>query len=296
MTELPVLQPALPLRLILDEAAKRGRRHFREMYLPVALPLAFAAGLMPLAQARWMQLLMPGHGSSPNPAGVIVGFSFLLAAAFAIVVVSVLANTALQVAAVDVLAGRRLSMAHAWTAMLRPRALWTLFVTSMLVGLGCMLCVLPGLYAALLLSLTVPVMVEEGRFGGAALSRSSELARYNPGGRLGSDPRFQAFVILFVGILLNYAVGILISLPMIVIQQLVLFRGATSGHRMDPSELMASMTWLSIPTGVLGALARTVVQLYLSFALALLLFEVRRRKEGEDLVAAIEQIAPAAGV
>lgn len=286
MAEAELGQP-FPLRMILDEAVKLGRRHFRVMYLPVALPLACVTGLLPLIQGRWMRHMMSG-GQPPDLAAFSGDMVLFVAGMLVFATVSVLGHLAMTVAAVDAVAGRAVSMVRAWTALLKLRALGTLVLNWLAVLLGSCLCCVPGLYVILLQTLLVPVMVEEGRFGTAALARSAELTRYNPRLNLGDDPRLHVFLLLFVGILLNYAVGFVTQLPAMLVQQLVMFRQISSGRKMDPAELMASLTWIQVPSGVLGALGQVAVQLYVSFGIALLFFEVRRRKEGADLEAAID--------
>lgn len=288
MADVEELGQPLPLRMILDEAVKRGRRHFREMYLPVALPLACVTGLVPLMQARWMRHMISGRPDFSSFSGDMVLF---VVGMLIFATVSVLGHLAMTVAAVDAVAGRVVSMGRAWTALLNLRALGTLVLNWLAVLLGSCLCCLPGLYVILLQTLLVPVMVEEGRFGIAALTRSADLARYNPRRTLGDDPRLHVFLILFVGFLLNYAVGFVTQLPAMVIQQVTMFRQVSSGRRTDPGELMASLTWIQVPAGALGALGQVAVQLYVSFGIALLFFEVRHRKEGADLEAAIESLA-----
>ena len=39
----------LPFRLLVDEAMKLTRRHFRQMFVPVALPIALAQSVVPVS-------------------------------------------------------------------------------------------------------------------------------------------------------------------------------------------------------------------------------------------------------
>jgi hypothetical protein len=279
----------LSLRMILDEAARLGRRHFREMYLPVALPVACVQGLMPLTQARWMRHMVSGR--PPDFGAFLPDLALFILGALLVMSVTVIGYLALTVGAVDAVAGRALSMRRAWTALLNPRALGTMALNWLAVLLGTCLCCVPGIYVVLLLTLLVPVIVEEGRFGTAALARSAELTRYNPRRVFREDPAGHVFLILFVGFLLNYAVGFVTQLPAMVVQQVLMFRQVSSGHRIDPGEVMASLTWIQVPSAVLNAFGQVAVQIYVSFGIALLFFELRRRKEGADLEAAIESLA-----
>ena len=62
----------IPFRLLIDEAVKWTRRHFRAMYLPVAVPISIVNGLIPVAQALWFSSLLnpeesPGPAQTPAP-------------------------------------------------------------------------------------------------------------------------------------------------------------------------------------------------------------------------------------
>ncbi|HKC13011.1 MAG TPA: hypothetical protein VKI41_13340 [Vicinamibacteria bacterium] len=198
--------------------------------------------------------------------------------------------------AVNVLATREVSMARAWLFTLRPRVLGTLLLKTIAVGFGFALCVLPGIYLGLIFSLTMPVMVEEGLFGTSAMRRSAELARYNPLRELEADPRLKVFLIVFVGMLLGYVASLVVQLPVIAIHQFMLFRDLAGGHRVDPVVMMWRLTWLQVPSTILSMLIQTAVYLYMSFGIALLFFDIKRRKEGLDLEVAIADVMASRGV
>lgn len=286
MAEAPPLDQPISLQVMLDEAMKQVRRHFREIYPPVALPLAAVAGLVPLAQSAVFRGL-PASPGRPDPVAMLSGTALSLAVTSVFLLLHSLAYGALLVAAVDVLSGRAVSMARCWLMVVRPRVFGTLLLSWLAFALGLVFCLLPGFYLGLLFCLIVPVMAEERRFGVSAMGRSAELVRYNPQRDFGADPRVKAFLIILVGTLLGYAVNLIVQLPLIVIMQVTMFRRMSGGERVDPTTLMADLTWLQVPTNMLGMLAQTAVSLYVSFGLALLFFDIRRRKEGMDLEAAI---------
>jgi len=288
MDPLAATQP-LPLRLLLDAAVTNVRRHFRAIYLPVAIPVAVASGLMPLAQLLMMRTI--GMGARTNDARMMLpGMLVFFAAAVLFGLVYGLGYGALLVASLDALEGRVVSVGRAWLTMLRPKVLGTLILSFLAIALGTLLCILPGIYLGLIFCLAIPVMVGEGLFGTRALGRSAELMRYNPQKDITADPRAKAFLIFFVGALLGYIVSFAIQLPVAVVQQVMVFRGAASGEPADPAALMNSIIWLQVPTSMLGMMAQMAVQLYVSFGLALLFVDIRRRKEGLDLEAAIASI------
>jgi hypothetical protein len=283
---------AIPFRQMLDEAVRQARRHFRRIYPAVAIPMALAAGLLPLAQGFFMRDVMPTTGTRrpPDVSSVVIGASAFGIAFFVFFAVTSVAYGAMFTAVTDALGGREISMRRAWTAVLRPRMLGTMLLFALAVGVGTLFCLLPGLYLGLLFAFTVPVMIEESRFGTAALRRSAELARYNPQRQFDADPRLHVFVTWMVGAMLGYAVTFVIQLPFMVVQQVMVFRDVAGGQRPDPAQMMARMTWLQIPTQMLGMLAQSAVHLYICFGLALIFFDVRQRKEGLDLEAAVADL------
>lgn len=288
-TALPPAQP-LPFRLLLDEAVRQTRRHFGRIYPAVAIPLAFLAGLVPLSQWLLFRAHATSAGSGPSPASTVPGVAALGLVMVAWMTVYFVGYGVLLGAAVDALAQREVLMGRTWLFMLRPRAFGTLLLAAVTTGLGFVLCIVPGIYLGLLFSFTVPVMADEGLFGIGAMRRSAQLARHNPQRGLDADPRFKVFIILFVGTLLGYVVSLTVQLPMMIVQQVMMFRDIAGGQRMDPAVMMARMTWLQVPSQVFSMLANTAVHLYACFGLALLYVDVKRRKEGVDLEAAVARL------
>jgi hypothetical protein len=290
MTTTATAQP-LSLQLILDEATKHARRHFRDIYLPVAIPVSVASGTLPLAQTLFYRNM--GLGSGQPDLVVMLSSMGLFFLAFAVfMIVYGVGNGALMVGAVDAIAGRPISMKRAWLMMVSPRVLGTLILAWLAAMVGFVLCVLPGIYVSLILCLVVPVIVDEGLTGAGALVRSKALMEYNPQRSLGSDPRLKAFLILLAGALLGYALNFVVQLPAMAIQQVVVMRSVASGQRTDPASLMAGLLWLQVPTSMIGMLTQTAVRLYVSVCISLLFVDLRRRKEGVDLEAAIASLGP----
>jgi hypothetical protein len=273
---------------MIDEAVRQVRAHFGAIFLPVSIPVAVCAGLVPLTQAAWMTAAL--RGQHPDFAAVAPAMILWLLALVLYLLAYGLGNGAMLVAASDALAGRAVAMKRAWTLLLRPRALGTLLLSWMFVAVGLLCCLLPGLYLMLRYAFVVPVMVEERRYGLQALRRSAALARHNPQRSLGSDPRVQVLIVLFLGVLIGYVVGMLVQLPLIVAQQVLVMRSIAEGAQVDPASLMADMYWLQAPAQVLGTLANCAVQLYVSFVLVHLFMDVRYRKEGGDLEAAVREM------
>lgn len=290
MTTAPPPAQPLPFRLLLDEAVRQARRHFRRIYPAVAIPLALLAGLLPLSQWLFFRALTTAGRSGPTPGAMMRGMAGFWLVMLVYMAVYWLGYLVLFASAVDALAQRPLSMGDAWVRMLRPRVFGTLLLSAVVTGLGFLACILPGIYLGLLLSLTLPVIVDDGLWGTAAMRRSAELTRYNPQRALDADPRFKVFVIVFLGTLLGYVIGTLVQLPMIVVQQVMMLRETAGGRHTDPTAMMTRLTWLQVPSQILGVLTSTAVHLYVCFGLALLYVDVKRRREGVDLEAAVAQL------
>lgn len=286
------LAPSLPFRQILDEAVRQARRHFRRIYPYVAIPLVLVAGTVPLAQGFLYRNTLTGAAGRSDPAfaRVMLGFGLFGLAMFAFMVVYGLSYGAMFAAATDALAGREISMRRSWGLMVRPRVFGTLVLLGLTVTVGFVLCVLPGIYLGLIYAFTVPVLVAESRFGTAAMTRSSELARYNPQRKFDSDPRLHVFVTVMVGTMLGYMINLLVQLPFILYQQWVVFHDMAGAQKTDPGEMMARLTWVQVPAQMLGMLTNTAVHLYVCFGLALLFFDLKSRKEGLDLEAAVANL------
>jgi hypothetical protein len=280
MTEPPPSAPALPgpmpFPLLLDEAVWQARRHFRAIYPRVAVPVAIISAGVAALQAVWFSSLTLDLGSQPG---------FLSPGYFLILLIQVglfvVAGNALQVAAVDAVAGRPVDIGRAWRFSLRWRVLVTLALSLGLSLAAFFCCCLPALVVIPMLSFVSTVMVEEDTFYVRALSRSIDLTLYRPQGRWQEMALLRAVLMLLVGLLLAYLVGILVSLPFQIPMYIDLFRHAAAGE--DMVRRMSSWVWLQVPAQFLNALATQAVDVYVSFGLALLFHDARGRKEGTDL-------------
>jgi hypothetical protein len=272
----------MPFRLLLDEAIRQARRHFRALYPWVAIPLAAATTLTAVAQALWISRLTadPGAFSTPLWAPQV----YLLALVnLALMTVAVMA---LQVGTIDALTGLPIDMKRAWRFALQGRVLIVLLLSGVMEIASVFCCCIPALFVLPLLSFVSPVMVQEGRFGFDPISRSSELAMYDEGRGFFARPWAKALLLLVVGVLLSYAVGLVVSLPFQIPMWIDMFRSAAAGE--DVMQKMPTWIWLQVPGQFLNALASSAVYLYMCFGISLLYFDTRARKEGADLVGEID--------
>ena len=278
----------LDITRLLDEAVRLSRRHFRDVFLPVALPVAGAASVMSALQVG-MSMQRPGEGG-PS----ILGLAAFVVALLVYLLVYMGGYAAMQSAALDAAAGRRVDMGAAWMTLARPSVLLTWLLVGLGVFAGLLCCMLPGMYLGLLWAMAIPVVLEERLAYAAALARSGELMRHNPVGGLGNHPMLHAFLLFFVGGILSYALSTLISLPMMAIIAFAAFRAASSGQAGDADQAMQAVMWIQVPVQFASALVQIAVQVFVTMGMALLYFELRRRREGDDLVAAIDTVGAGA--
>lgn len=272
----------MPFRLLIDEALRQARRHFRALYLPVAIPVAVLATSITVAQALWFPSLMRGDASS---LGMLPGIYLLL---FIYLGIMLVAYMALQVGVVDALNGRPVDMKRAWAFAIQGKVLGTLVLWYMAIIASLLCCCLPVFYVGPLLSFVPTVMVDEGQFGADALRRSSDLTNYDPGLGFFERPIIKVLLFLFIGVLLSYLLGLLVALPFQIPMYIDVFRQAASGQDTMPD--MTRWIWLQVPAQFLNAMVSTAVYVYTCFGIALLFYDTRGRKEGVDLRSEIDDV------
>jgi len=271
----------IPVQRLLDEAVKLTRRHFARVVPPVAVPMGLAGGLAAAAQ-------IPAQTAEGG--GSLWQMALLVGSALFVLVAIGLGSGAVTAAALDAAAGREPDMKRAWLTFLRPRVLLTGILTSIGIVAGMMCCVVPGIYLALLWSVVLPVVLEEGSFGFTALARSAELMQHNPTGALQNDPRFRVFVVLFAGFLLGYSLAFIVQLPLGIVMAIAMARELAKGESADAQEMMRPLLWLQIPTNMLSMALNACTQLFTMSGVSILYFDVRRRREGLDLEQAVERL------
>jgi hypothetical protein len=286
MTE-PFRPTPMPFLVLLDEAMRRVRTHLRAIFPAVAVPVAVLSTLVQVVQILNLRGVLNGErGGGPVP---LFWTPWVLLGALILLIVSALAYLAGQVAALDALNGRPIDMGRAWNFASRLPVWGTLLLSGLATLASLVLCVVPVFYVAPLLSFTLPVMVEEGIFGVAALSRSAELARFNPSRRLTESPIVKILVLMLVTSLIGWLAGLLVALPFQAPMFIDIFRHAMSGDQ-DVQSAMSRWIWLQVPGGFLSILVRMAVYLYTAFGLGMLFLDVRGRKEGADLRSQIDSV------
>lgn len=290
MNELERLQ-VLPFPILVDEAWSVTRRAFRRLFVPLAVALAPVALLMNLASGYWSVEAIEPTGDPFAGCGTLLLVMGLLGVG--VIGLWVLYGI-LSVAVVRMAAGRGLEWGPSIRTFLSPRVWGTDLAAWILVMIGFLFCFLPGIVLMAAWGLRIPVMVFEGRYGTRALSRSWEHLRPAPGAPWTRHPLLKMLLIVVLGTVLGYAVGLAIQLPPTLLTQFLMLREMAAGEAADPGSLMRSVLWLTVPVGVLASLAQLALRVYLDFVVTLFYFDQWRRREGGDLEAALDRIEGAA--
>ena len=280
----------IPFAVLIDEAWRSTRAWARAILVPAALVLAPAALAMQIVGGIWNLSLVgmdPGRFEGGRFCGTMVigGVVMLVVAIYFLFVYG-----SMMVAAVRSLGGESPALRPSLRFYLRPRVWGTDLLAWLLISLGFVACILPGLFLMAAWSLRLPVMVREGRFGWDALKRSWDLLAHNPSGDFLRHPVVKVLLLVLLGIVLGQAISMVVQLPTMIVSQVMVLRGMSRGEGADPQAMMRAMLWLTIPAAVISTLAQLAVQLYIDFATAHLYLDQVRRKEGADLGAALDRI------
>lgn len=272
----PVLRP-LSVAEILDTAFRLWRRNFGTLvsitavvYVPLAVvEVVLAAVLAGVGVA--VQAAGPGAVPGRGIAAAAFGGTLLLTAVAAIAVALVYA--ALAVAVSRYYLGRTVTVGDAYACVM-PRLgslLATWLLVFVVVAIGAMLCVIPGIYLAVVLAFAWPLVVLEDRSPTDAMSRSAELVRGYWG---------RVFVTMLLLSLIVVVIQWAITAPVNLIGQAVFGGGALS---LGVAQLVSVLVQMIVlPLSVTG--------------LVVLYYDLRVRKEAFDLQLLMTEIGPKVGV
>ncbi len=272
----------VPFPVLLDDAVRWTRRYLRVIYPPIAIPAAVLAVLVAAVQVAWQPTQAT---AAADPWQSLVRIYAMLAALLPYMLAMAVLYAAMTVAAVDAVAGRAVDIRRALRFVVRPRVLATQLAVFFLEGAALIFCLLPALYVWPLVRMTVPAMADEGVTGARAIGRSAELAHHNPGRRFRTSPLVKILALMAVVSVISVLATSVLQLPLMLVQVLVFMRKAASGE--DLPGWYSSFLWLQLPVRCLASLIVSAVYLYSSFATALLFFDLRARREGDDLRRAI---------
>ncbi|HPC82231.1 MAG TPA: hypothetical protein P5234_02755 [Thermoanaerobaculaceae bacterium] len=291
MPEAPFNLRAISLRELLDEGLRLTRQSFRRLYLPFAIPVALAATAMTVIQAGFYGAVGEAGGFGGDPTSVMAGFGATMIAMLAYVALYLLANTAMLGAMVWTATGEPAGPARAWRWAVSSRVLGTLVLQGLLIGIGLLFCVVPGIVVMLRLWLTGAVMAGERQYGADALRRSAELLTHNPERKLAASPQLKVIAIVFATWLVSAVATMAVNLPFAIAQQIIVFRSIVGAGGDDaPAAVLDTLVWFQAPQALLGGLVTVAVGLYSAALGALFFLDLCRRREGDDLEAALDEL------
>ena len=285
----------IPFAVLIDEAWRSTRTWARAILLPAAVMLAPGVLAMHVGIGFW-NLSLVGMGEAGFDFGRFCGTFAIGGVAMLIIGLYMMAvYGCVMVATVRALGGESPSLKECLRFYVKPRVWGTDLLAGLLISLGTLACLLPGLFLTAVWSLRRAVMVREGRVGWAALVRSWDLLAHNPSGRLLRHPVVKVLLLLLLGLVLAYAVALVVQMPAGIASQVIMLRGMSRGEQVDPQALVRATLWLTIPAGVIASLAQLAVTLYVDFATSHLYYDQVRRKEGADLSSALDRLLGGGG-
>lgn len=257
-----------PLRIgeILDVAIKIYRSNFATLVKAVALVVAPVQILVAIVQASApdnpVQTPVPGSTSPPE-----IDFAEFWGFFAGLLVVSILGALAAQVAtaaSLKAVSGAYMGEKPDWRQSLRfalsrlGPLVWLGLLTNLLLFLGLLLCVVPGVYLYGAWAVVVPVLLLEDVRGRRALGRSRALVR---------DRWWPTFAAIVLGAILVFVVqsafGLLLGA--------IFVAGGDSGV----VQLVAS--------AAIGTVSGVLAAPFSAALVAVVYFDLRVRKEGLDL-------------
>ncbi|MGW6444363.1 hypothetical protein [Lentzea sp. NPDC055074] len=164
--------------------------------------------------------------------------------------------------------GKPVTFAQAWEEF-KPRLLPLLGATllsGLVITVGLILCIVPGIWLWVLFALVTPALVLERAGITAAFGRSKKLV---------DGAWWRTFGILLLTVVIGWVISWIISLPF------GLLGAATTGFSADPS---AAFTAGSLVLSTIGAIIASTITLPFSSAVTVLVYVDRRmRSEGMDI-------------
>lgn len=284
---------------LLDEAVVLARRVFGRLYLATALPPAVALTVATAIQLRFMSGFLQ-EPSAENPGGTFfAGMGVFMLVVLVAVAVTGLASAAMIAGTSWKLDGAELRARDAWRWVFRGGVLGSLLLLGLLVGLGFMFCLLPGIYLGIVWALAIPIMASEGILGYRSMSRSRQLVLHSNQKRVFPPGIGWVLAVIAAGLVLSWGASMAVQFPLMVIQQVLMARhllgeAARSG---PPNPAALFPMWvqvLQVATTFVSVLVKQAVALYSAAAFILLFRRLRGRREGTDIHTALDALgAPA---
>jgi hypothetical protein len=258
---------------ILDQTFRLYRAHFMTFFL---IMLAVQA-LVFLGQLTWQASLLPLHEAGRAVAvvqvlKVMVGFFAFAVVAFLAAQVGIGTLTA---AVSAIYLGDLIGIGEALRRV-RPvlgKLLGTNLLSAVVVTLGMMACLVPGIYFLLSYLLVSEVVVIEGLGPVAALRRSRDLMRKKSDKGFLRNNITKASVILLITVALASVAKMIVGVPFTIVQLM----------SFNPRHMPNAFAPLMLLQGILTMIMQAGVGPIGTIAMILFYYDIRVRKEGFDL-------------
>jgi MFS family permease len=244
---------------------------------PVALLTGIASGIMQSNMFRLMSETANTDTQDPMAAFQMMSQffspSFWIAILFGILSnVAVILTTYAHMKVYERTKGGPISVTDVWTEVqpMIGRALVITLLNSIIIGVGFMFFFIPGIYLAVVLSLSLAVTAFEGMEFGPAWSRCFQLIR---------DKWWSTFGLIFVVGLIVGLVGLIFAIPTAII---AFFTGA----KMVPD---VPVVWL-MAGNVINIVGRTLLNVIIYTAIGFQYTNLVERQEGRGMISAIDSI------
>lgn len=259
----------------------RTFRLYRANFLRFFLVMLVVQVILYLLNLTWQFTALP-HLQGRVPAGyhisfvqgltTLVGTILWIAANL---VLSQVAVGALTIAVSAAFLGQPMDMRSAFKAMRGKLGalLAATILSSILIGIGLMACIIPGVWLALSWLLVSEVVMLEGRKPWAALERSRELMRVKTDKGFIRNNVNKASVIILIMFILGTVAGTIAAIPLIV---LAVVQGVAN-------QAANQFGVFQIVQGLLTSVVHAAVTPIGVVAMILFYYDIRIRKEGFDL-------------
>lgn len=244
---------------------------------PVALVASIASGVMQSNMLRYANESANANTRNPMYAFQMLEFfsspSFYLTMLFGLLAnLAVVLTTYAHMKRYEQTGGGSISVSDVW-AEVQPtigRGIIITIFTSIIVGVGMLFLVIPGIYVAVVLSLALAVTSFEGTDFGATWSRCFQLIR---------DKWWSTFGLIVVMGIIVVLVGLVFAIPAVVIGFLV-------GGKLAPN---IPTIWLVLGN-VVSIVGRTLLNVVIYTAIGFQYTNLVERQEGRGLQSAIDSI------
>ena len=244
---------------------------------PVALVAGIAAGVM---QSNMMRLAGESANARTNDfAAAFQMLSFFSSPSYWLTVLfSMLANVAVilttyaHMKVYDRTKGEAIDVSDVW-AEVQPaigRGIIISVLNSIVIGVGFVFLVIPGLYLAVVLSLSLAVTSFEGTDFGVTWNRCFQLIR---------DKWWSTLGLIFIMIIIVFIVGLVFAIPAGIIAFL-------TGAKLLPN---VSVVWLMLGN-IISEVGKTILNVVIYTAIGFQYTNLVERQEGRGMISAIDSI------